>query len=420
MLQWAHLEVFGPSRRDSALVFILLFNAFTWGYITITFIESLSISPGIKIAFNGVFYIAASGSVLSGAFMSEKIKRLRFLYLWMTIGLICSSLLILINYVALAHLSVIFILLGLSYGFGLPSSLAYFADNSTVENRAFFGAVILLGANLGALPLAVLFPMSDPVVNAVALTVWRGLGLVCFILIKPRRRENLEKEKAVTFVSVLQDRSFHLYLLPWIMFLLIDAMEKSLLSSVVDLDIQRLMGMIEPLVAVFFTIVGGLFADRIGRKRMSIYGFVALGVGYAFVGLGFGTPMERIAWYFYIVMDGAAWGILLTIFLMTLWGDLSRPGAKEKYYAAGNFPFLARSAISLAVTTAIVSVPENAAFPATAAFSLASFFLFLAVLPLMYAPETLPQKKIELRRLKRYVEQAKKLAGNAQKKGSED
>ena len=411
MLQWAHLEVFGPSRRDSALVFILLFNAFTWGYITITFIESLSINPGMKTAFNGVFYIAASGSVLSGALMSEKIRRLRFLYFWMTTGFICSSLLMLINHIALAHLSAIFILLGVSYGFGLPSSLAYFADNSTVENRAFFSSVILLGANLGALPLAVLFPMFDPVVNAVVLTVWRGLGLVCFILIKPKRRDCLEEEKAVSFASVLQDRSFYLYLLPWIMFLLIDATEKSLLSNVVSLDIQRSMGMIEPLVAVFFIIVGGLFADRIGRKRMSIYGFVALGIGYAFVGL---APMDRIAWYFYIVMDGAAWGILLTIFLMTLWGDLSRPGAKEKYYAVGNFPFLARSAISLAVTTAIASVP------ATAAFSLASFFLFLAVLPLMYAPETLPQKKIELRRLKRYVEQAKKLAGNGQKKDSED
>jgi len=46
--------------------------------------------------------------------------------------------------------------------------------------------------------------------------------------------------------------------------------------------------------------------------------------------------------------------------------------------------------------------------PNTSAFSLASFFLFLAVLPLLYAPETLPEKKIELRRLRKYVETAKK------------
>jgi hypothetical protein len=45
----------------------------------------------------------------------------------------------------------------------------------------------------------------------------------------------------------------------------------------------------------------------------------------------------------------------------------------------------------------------------TAAFSIAGFFLFLAVLPLMYAPETLPERKIRLRQLRSYVEAAKKV-----------
>jgi hypothetical protein len=42
------------------------------------------------------------------------------------------------------------------------------------------------------------------------------------------------------------------------------------------------------------------------------------------------------------------------------------------------------------------------------AFSIASFFLFIAVLPLIYAPETLPEKKIKERELRDYVEKAKK------------
>jgi hypothetical protein len=37
-----------------------------------------------------------------------------------------------------------------------------------------------------------------------------------------------------------------------------------------------------------------------------------------------------------------------------------------------------------------------------------AFFLFLAVLPLMYAPETLSEKKIKDRELKQYIEKAKK------------
>jgi len=43
-----------------------------------------------------------------------------------------------------------------------------------------------------------------------------------------------------------------------------------------------------------------------------------------------------------------------------------------------------------------------------AAFSVAAFFLFLAVLPLISAPETLPEKKVELRRLRSFAEEAQK------------
>jgi hypothetical protein len=41
--------------------------------------------------------------------------------------------------------------------------------------------------------------------------------------------------------------------------------------------------------------------------------------------------------------------------------------------------------------------------------SIASFFLFLAVIPLFYAPETLPEKEIKERELKGYIEKAKKI-----------
>ena len=42
------------------------------------------------------------------------------------------------------------------------------------------------------------------------------------------------------------------------------------------------------------------------------------------------------------------------------------------------------------------------------AFSLACLFLFAAVLPLLYAPETLPEKRIELIRLRKFADEAKK------------
>jgi len=400
MFKWPRFEVLGISRKDFALVFILLFNAFTWSYMIEMVVERTSLNPTVKSSLITVLSIAASGAALAGALLSEKIKRLRFIYFWMILGLLSSFLLIFINNFTVGHLSLVVILLGISFGLGMPSSLAQLADNSNMENRARLSSLILLAANLGTLPLAVLFSALDPVMSSIILAGWRGLGLIILIMLKPKDENLKEERKQVSFTSIFRLRSFSLYFLPWVMFILIDDLEKALLKDYIGLDFLRFLLMIEPMIGVFFIFISGLLADRIGRKRLVIYGFVSLGIGYAVVGL---APMARLAWYFYILVDGAAWGIFYTLFLLILWGDLSQPGTREKYYAMGNFPFLIKSTISMLFISFIASVPANAAF------SLASFFLFLAVLPLMYAPETLPEKKIEIRRLKGYIEQAKKV-----------
>jgi Sec-independent protein translocase protein TatA len=54
--------------------------------------------------------------------------------------------------------------------------------------------------------------------------------------------------------------------------------------------------------------------------------------------------------------------------------------------------------------------PILSSIPTAEVFSFASVFLFLAVLPLIYAPETLPEKLMKARDLKSYVENAKKKA----------
>jgi len=400
MFKWPRFEVLGISRRDFALVFTLLFNAFTWSYMIEMIIENFPLNPPIKSALRTVFSIAASGAGFSGALLSEKVRRLRFIYFWMILGLLSSLPLIFINNITVGHLSIIFTLLGISFGLGMPSSLAHLADNSSIENRARISSLILLMANLSTLPLAILFMALNLVMSSLVLAVWRGLGLIILALMKPKEENFGNEKRQFSFISVFRPKSFSLYFLPWVMFILVDALEKALLRDFIGLEFFSFILTVEPIIAVFFMCVGGLLADKIGRKRVVIYGFISLGVGYAMVGL---APMMRIAWYFYIIVDGAAWGIFYTIFLLILWGDLSQPGTRENYYAIGNFPFLIRSMITLLFVTSVAS------FPANASFSLASFFLFLAVLPLMYAPETLPEKKMELRRLKGYIEQARKV-----------
>ena len=136
---------------------------------------------------------------------------------------------------------------------------------------------------------------------------------------------------------------------------------------------------------------------------MVLYGFVTLGIAYAVIGI---APATSVSWFFYLVFGGISSGILWVTFILILWGDLSQSSSREKYYAIGEIPYFLTGVMQLLSAPYVTLILETSE---TSAFSLAAFFLFLAVLPLLYAPETLPEKKIELRRLRKYVEAAKKV-----------
>jgi MFS family permease len=125
-----------------------------------------------------------------------------------------------------------------------------------------------------------------------------------------------------------------------------------------------------------------------------------LGLEYAFLSLFSAT---QTTWYIYTLFDGIAWGMFATVFFMTMWGDLAQDNQKERYYLLGGLPYLLASFLSQLVT------PFVGAIQTSAAFSLASFFLFLAMLPLIYAPETLSERRIREMELKSYLEKAKKV-----------
>ncbi len=398
LLNASWLAGLGIPRKQFFLVFALLFNTFTWYYMTLFIIESL---PQYLDAFRATFYIATIGASLAGAIISEKVKQLKLLYLWMILGAVTSLQLTFASIATVAHLSVMFILIGISFGIGMPSCLAYLANNTSVENRGKTSAIVFLLVNLSAFPLAMILSACDIVTNSIFLASWRVIGLAAFALLKPTIQET-ESRKPISIESVLHDRSFVLYLIPWLMFSIIDTVETALLTDFFGTQYNSLTYTIKPVIASFSMLVGGLLSDRIGRKRVIMYGFVSLGVAYAIIGT---APMLPLAWNVYLVIDAIAAGILWIIFIMILWGDLSTQQSREKYYVIGSIPFLATAAVPLSM------IPLASFLQANTAFSLASFFLFLAVLPLMYAPETLPQKKMELRRLRGYVDQAKKLAG---------
>jgi MFS family permease len=235
--------------------------------------------------------------------------------------------------------------------------------------------------------------------RALILATWRGLSLTIFLFIN--RLKDVKKGRSFSYSFILSQKSFLFYFTPWIMFSLINSLSVPMQLTILGEALVESLLLVEYVLGGAFAIIGGFLSDFFGRKRMTITGFVLLGLGYAILGI---FPENLVSWYFYTIVDGVAWGIFSTIFLITIWGDLAYGAPSEKYYALGGLPYLLSSFLQFILKPYIAET-----IPAYAIFSFTAFFLFLAVIPLMYAPETLPEKKIRERELRQYVDKAKKI-----------
>jgi MFS family permease len=398
MLQNSWLSRVVTPRKAFLGVFILLLNAFTWYYMAVLIIDSylqiFSLSTTAILTLWLTYYgsvIASSiiGSIIPGA------SKIRFLHLWMLIGTV-SSFLPALSFIPPQVWS---FALGFTFGIGMPACLTYFANHSAIENRGKTGGIIFLSFSLSAALLAVAFTQLNLTMSVLFLALWRSLGLLAFIPLKMNPENNVAEKKHVSFREVTRDRSLRLYIAAWTIFNLVDSFEWSIWGRNLAPSLST-VAVIGPILGSVAAFIGGALSDRVGRKKVVICGFVILGLAYGVLGI---APDELFSRYLYLAVDGIAWGVLFVTFLFTLWGDLSQHGGAEKYYVIGAAPYFLKGIVDSIVTYAGISGAD------TAAFSLASLFLFIAVLPLLFAPETMPEKNIEIRRLKGYLDQAKKL-----------
>ncbi len=110
-----------------------------------------------NLAIWATFYVSIIGTSILGTFLSNKVDRHKFLYTWTILGVVTSFLPALLTNVSFSQVWSMSLLLGASFGLGVPSCLAYFAECTAVENRGRIGGITFLIANI-SVPL---FAMSD-------------------------------------------------------------------------------------------------------------------------------------------------------------------------------------------------------------------------------------------------------------------
>jgi MFS family permease len=393
--------------KDSAKkVFMNIFlvvNTFVWYFFAFSVLRKLVENSDLLYVDTLTVWTLNFGGAAISALVCSKIadwfkQRFHFMQIWLLIGFLSSLTPIFMDATPL-NLSIISFLYGVSFGFGMPTCMEYFADATAIENRGRNGGISFFVIAIGVFVLSMV-SMGDFFAEILISAVWRGFGLIALFFIKPF--EKTQERRKASYASILSNRTFLFYIVPWWMFCLVNYANSAVLFNFFGEDFVLFSSILESVLMSIFAIVGGYLADAVGRKRVAIAGFVMLGLGYAALGV---YPELRLGWYFYTVVDGIAWGIFYVVFLIVLWGDIAYNAPSGKFYALGGMPFLLSHFIRIIIGSYI-----GEAISVYTIFSFASFFLFLAVLPLMYAPETLPEKTMRDRELKEYIEKAKKKA----------
>jgi MFS family permease len=398
-------------NKITAINVLLVTNAFVWYYFIIITLQNIVLNSQVNNLLVWTLHFGAIAvSALAGALISKKIKnRSTFLIVWMILGVILSAVSIWANTSSQTVILALSLLFGVGLGIGMPSCMGLFTESTAIEKRGLIGGIIFLLTGLIIVLLGLI--AGESIANqSITLTLWRLFGLIVFIVFSIYHpiKDKIEKSPA-SYRSILKQRAFLLYLIPWVLFSLISNLTIPLQTTIIhqmqansiSIPSVEYLRAIENLLGAVFAVFGGFLADYVGRKRVAIIGFAGLGLSYSLLGI---FPQNPISWYFYTAVDGIAWGTLFVIFVVTIWSDLSNGQKSEKFYAVGVLPFFITFFLRLTAGTSISAtiLPE-------AIFSLTAFMLFLAVLPLVYAPETLPEKTMKDRELKGYLEKAQKL-----------
>jgi MFS family permease len=414
-------RLLGTNKKALVTNTILIANAFIWYLYSFRFLvndiglDNLDkLGPLVAINFLGLFV-----SLVIGEFLSHKMKnRLSFLFVWMSAG-IFLSLAPLIGGVApdtgmTDSAAVLFsAITGINFGFGIPLCLGYFASTTDSVNRGKSGGIIFLLMGVGAF---LIFGIGDSFLSvSLTLAIWRTVGVVALFFVK-RSVTPIPAKTKIPYKEILGNRTFLLYFIPWSMFLIVNSLSFPI-NEKNFADIPNLVSFssnVEFVLAGFSAVIFGFFADSKGRKRLAVIGFVLLGLGYAVLAF---TQGNIYGWWFYTFVDGITWGSFVMLFVFALWGDIAEGRSSERIYVIAIVPYLLSSLIRLSLGNYMADVLDEIGFASI--FSFFSFFLFIAVLPLVLAPETLSEQTIKNNELKSYIEKAQKQVSKIKKKKSE-
>jgi hypothetical protein len=284
---------------------------------------------------------------------------------------------------------------GISFGLGFPSSLAFLADSTVVEERARVSGAIILTTFLS---IVILIGVTQRLGFAETVFVFAILRVISYPALLIDRCERLVcKERS--WNAVLTTPGFWLFFASWLMFSIAGGVFSFIEVAQENISMQ---GTILLYVGVVISaLISGFVADRFGRKKLIMFGLFFLGISYVV----FGIAASPEAYLLTRIIYGAAWGIIFVTYMLTIIGDFAKACSKEKFYTIGLVVPLIVFMVFLQGFSETPTISMDASITAL----LLSVILYVAIIPLFYAPETLPKEKIRGRKIREHLKKVREL-----------
>lgn len=324
-----------------------------------------------------------------GAIFRQKIQKKVHLA-WNLLGVLFASL-IFFRLEGILGLIVYSVLGGVTAGLCIPDVICHLLEITNFENRGAVSGIYIFSIYL-------LIIISSTVISsafdlALFLLVLKAISIL-LISFRPIKKADVEEPAFVRHPL----RVPLLYMFVWFIFLLVDVI-------VSNMALQRLtpneiywINLESVTLGLSAMIIGGAIADNVGRRKLIIFAYLYLGIEYSFISLSSGDLIR------YTFIDGVAWGLLSTLFLLVIWGDVGSIRARPLYTATALTIGVASIYFKNIIPLFGLRYDLNQAFPLT------SIFLFLSVVITSFLlPETLPDKIIQSKELRDYIETAKKI-----------